>query len=152
MKRSWRPGILVVAGVILLGAAGAWMSWRLELRRLRSPQSILFETGLQLPAHAQITATQAHLFSLVDGENFAWHTQSDTSLLPWAMTNLQPETGGWKHIQDLAELGFPDEMPRGAKFAGVWRASRHTNRGRQETSYLHLAEDGRVGILSTFRP
>jgi hypothetical protein len=52
----------------------------------------------------------------------------------------------------MSELGFPEEMPREAKFAGVWRAYQRTSRGREESSYLYLTDDGRVGILSTFRP
>jgi hypothetical protein len=52
----------------------------------------------------------------------------------------------------MSELGFPEEMPRDAKFAGVWRANDRRSRGREETSYLYLADDGRVAILATFRP
>jgi hypothetical protein len=113
---------------------------------------VVEETGLQLPGHARITATRVHLFSPTDGDNYEWLIQSDTSLLPWATANMQPETGGWEHIRQMSELGFPEEMPRDAKFAGVWRAYGRSSRGREETSYLYLADDGRVAILGTFRP
>jgi len=152
MKRSLRIGVLVLGVVAFLVVGGAWLSWRLEVRRLRSPQSVVDETGLRLPVRARITATRAHLFSLADGDNYEWLIQSDTSLLPWATANMRFETGGWEHIRQLAELGFPEEMPRDAKFGGVWRSYHRTSRGREETSYLYLADDGRVGILSTFRP
>ena len=152
MKRPLRIGVLVLGVIALVVVGGAGLSWRLEVRRLRSPQSVVEETGLRLPGHARITATRAHLFSLADGDNYEWLIQSDTSLLPWATTNLRPETGGWEQIRQLSELGFPEEMPRDAKFASVWRACQRTRRGREETSYLYLADDGRVGILSTFRP
>ena len=152
MKRPLRIGILASGVFLFLVVGGAWLSWRLDLRRLRSPQSVIDETGLHLPESARITATRAHLFSLADGDNYEWLIQSDTSLLPWATTNMRVETGGWEHARQLSELGFLEEMPRDAKFGGVWRAYQCTSRGRQETSYLYLAEDGRVGILETFRP
>ena len=130
----------------------AWLSWRVEVGRLRSPGSVIDEAGLILPQHARITATRARLFSLADGTNYEWLIQSDTSLLDWVSKNMRVETGGWEHIRHMAELGFSEEMPRDAKFGTVWRAYQRTSRGREETSYLYLAEDGRVGILSTFRP
>jgi len=142
----------VIGGVVFLLFAGAWLFWRFELRRLRSPESVVHETGLRLPDHARITATRAHLFSLVDANNFDWLVLSDISLLPWATANMQAETGGWAHIRQLSELGFPEEMPRDSQFGGVWRESRRSRGGREETAYLYLAADGRVGILSTFRP
>jgi hypothetical protein len=152
MKRPVRIGVLIFGVAVLLVVGGAWLSWRLELRRLRSPESVVKETGLRLPERARITATRAHIFSLADGDNYEWLIQSDTSLLPWARTNMRVETGGWEHIRQMSELGFPEEMPRDARFGGVWRANQRDSRGREETSYLYLAEDGRVGILSTFRP
>jgi hypothetical protein len=151
MKRPLRIGVLVFGAVVFLMIGGTWLSWRLELRRLRSPESVVEETGLRLPEHARIAATRAHLFSLADGDKYQWLVQSDISLLPWATTNMQVENGGWEHIRQMSELGFPDEMPRDSKFGGVWRAYRRNDQGREETSYLYLADDGRVGILSTFR-
>ena len=148
----WRNSILVLGLLASLILSAAWVSWRLEIRRLRSPQSVVEETGLRLPEHARITATRATLFSLADGANCEWLIQSETSLLPWAKAHMRPEMGGWEHIQQMSELGFPTEMPVNAKFSGIWRADQLTNQGEEETSYLHLAEDGKVGILSTFRP
>ena len=148
----WRNSILVLGLLASLILSAAWVSWRLESRRWRSPQSVVEETGLRFPEHARITATQATLFSLSDGENYSWLIQSDNSLLPWAEAHMRPEMGGWEHIRQMSELGFPKEMPPNAKFSGVWRADQLTNQGREETSYLHLAEGGKVGILSTFRP
>lgn len=148
----WRNSILVLGILASLIFSAAWVSWRLEVRRLRSPQSVVEETGLRLPEHARITATRATLFSLADGANCQWLIQSETSLLPWAKAHMRPEMGGWEHIQQMSELGFPTEMPVNAKFSGIWRADQLTNQGEEETSYLHLAEDGKVGILSTFRP
>ncbi len=152
MKRPLRISLLVLGIIVLLVVSGGWLSWRLDLRRLRSPQSVVEETGLQWPEHARITATRAYLFSLADGDNHEWLIQSDTSLLPWATTNMETETGGWEQVRQLSELGFAEEMPRNARFGGVWRAHRRTSRGREEESYLYLAADGRVGILATFRP
>lgn len=152
MKRPLHISILVFGVFVFLVVGGAWVSWRLELRRLHSPQSVVEETGLRLPEQARITATRTHLFSLADGDNYEWLIQSDTSLLSWATANMRVETGGWEHIRQMAELGFPEEMPIDAKFGGVWRAHRRTSQGREEESYLYLADDGRVGILATFRP
>ena len=152
MKRPLRIGLFVLGVIVLLVVGGGWLSWRLDLRRLRSPQSVVDETGLQLPEHARITATRAHLFSLADGDNYEWLIQSDSSLLPWASTNMRVETGGWEQVRQLSEFGFAEEMPRDTKFGGVWRAHRRTSRGREDESYLYLAADGRVGILATFRP
>ncbi|MCX6854951.1 MAG: hypothetical protein NTV80_08615 [Verrucomicrobia bacterium] len=147
-----RIGVLVLGVVALLAVGGAWLSWHFEVSRLRSPQSVIEETGLRLPEHARITATRAHLFSLADRDNYEWLIQSDSSLLPWATTNMRAETGGWEQIRQMAELGFSEEIPPNAKFGGVWRATLRTSRGREETSYLYLADDGRVAILGTFRP
>ena len=152
MKRGVLFGILALLVLALAVAAAGWFSWRSELKRLKVPESITEETGLRLPSDSRITATRAHLFSLVDGDNYEWLIQSDTSLLPWAAANMRVETGGWEHIRQMSELGFPEEMPHNAKFGGVWRASQRTSRGREETSYLYLADDGRVAILGTFRP
>lgn len=152
MKRSSRIGILILGIVVLLVVGGGWVSWRLDLRRLRSPQSVVDETGLHLPDDARITAARTHLFSLADGENYEWLIQSDTSLLPWATTKMRPEAGGWENIRLMSELGFAEEMPSAAKFAGAWRAYERNSRGLEETSYLYLADDGRVAILATFRP
>ena len=147
-----RIGVLFLGVVALLVLGGAWLSWHFEMSRLRSPESVIEETGLRLPEHARIAATRAHLFSLADGDNYEWLLQSDSSLLPWATTNMRAETGGWEQIQQMTELGFTEEIPPNARFGGVWRATQRTSRGREETSYLYLADDGRVAILGTFRP
>jgi len=145
-------GIALLATVFAVVAAG-WFSWRSDLKRLKAPESVTEETGLRLPSDARITATRADIFSLADGENYDWLIRSDTSLLPWATTNMSVERGGWEHIHQLAELReFKDEIPPTTKFGGVWKGVRRSSRGREETSYLYLAEDGRIGILSTFRP
>ena len=99
MKRPLRLGVLVLGLIALLVVAGAWLSLRLDLRRLRSPQSVIDETGLRFPESARITATRAHLFSRADGDNYEWLIQSDTSLVPWATTNMRVETGGWEHVR-----------------------------------------------------
>jgi hypothetical protein len=151
-QRSLRIGVVVFGVFLLLIVVGAWLSWRFELRRLRAPESVVQETGLRLPEHTRITATRAHLFSLADGENYEWLVQSDTSLLPWVKTNMKVETGGWERVRLLSELGFSEEMPRDTRFGGVWKAYRRTSRGLDEESYLSLSEDGKVGILETFRP
>ncbi len=152
MKSPLRISLLVLGILVFLVVGSAWLSWRFALLRLHSPQSVVEETGLRLPGHARIIATQARLFSLVDGSNYEWLVQSDTSLLPWAATNMQIESGGWEHVRQMAELGFPDEMPRGARFGKVWRSHRYTSPRPDETSYLYLSDDGKVGILETFRP
>src|SRR3954468_4072965 len=103
MKRPLRIGVLVLGVLLLLVIGGPWLSWRLKLRMLRSPESVVEETGLRLPEHARITATRADLFSLVDGKNYEWLIQSDASLLPWATTNMRVETGGWEHIRQMSE-------------------------------------------------
>jgi hypothetical protein len=152
MKRVALFSSLALLLVGLAVTAAGWFSWRSELKRLKTPESIIEETGLRLPSDSRITAARAHRFSLVDGHNCEWLIQADTSLLPWATANMRIETGGWEHIRQLSELGFPEEMPLNAKFGGVWRADLRTSRGREETSYLYLADDGRVAILATFRP
>jgi hypothetical protein len=153
MKQAIVFVTLAVLVVALAVVAAGWFSWRWELNRLKTPDSLTQETGLLLPSDARITGTRAHLFSLVDGNNYEWLIQSDTSLLPWVATNMSVERGGWEHIRSLAELGdFKNQAFTNAKFGGVWKGIQKNNRGHRETSYLYLAEDGRVGILSTFRP
>ena len=142
----------VVAVGFLLVFVSTWLTWRIELRRLYSPQSIIEETGLLLPKNARVTATQARLFSLADSTNYKWLIQSNTTLLPWATSTMRVENGGREHIQEMAELEFSDEIPSNAKFGGVWRAVQTSSRGQQETSYLFLSNDGRVAILETLRP
>lgn len=152
MKRVVHSGFLALL-VAALGVFGAgWFSWRLELKRLKAPESITEETGLRLPSDARITATSAHLFSFVDGDNYEWLIQSTTSLTSWAAANMRVETGGWEHIRLMSELGFSEVIPGDAKFSQVWRGVGRTSRGQEETSYLYLADDGKVGILTTFRP
>ena len=153
MKRVVLFAGLAVLMVTLVVAAAGWFSWRSELKRLTAPDSIIKETGLRLPSDARITATHAHRFSVADGSNYEWLIQSDSSLLPWVTRNMSVEHGGWEHVQYLAELGdFKDVIPRTATFGGVWRGVQRSSRGREETSYLYLAADGRIAILSTFRP
>lgn len=151
MKRSTYIGVSIL-GAFLLTIVGVWLSWHLELRRLYSPQSVLEETGLVLPEKARITATQAQLFSLSDGDNREWLIQSDTTLLPWAESAMRRETGGWENVRELGELGLSEKIPNDVMFGAVWRADLTTSRGRIETSYLYLSRDGKVAILSTFRP
>ena len=152
MKRALAFGSLVFVTIAAPVLAAAWLSWRSELRRLRLPGSITKETGLRLPSQAHITATRAHIFSLADGNNYEWLIEADSSLSSWANTNMSVERGGWEHIRLMSELGFSEEMPKEARFGSVWQARRRTTDGREETTYLYLSEDGRVGILTTFRP
>ena len=139
--------------VVAVASASGWLVWRAEIERLMAADSVQVETGLSLPSGVRITAAQAHLFSLADGENYDWLIESETSLLPWASANMSPERGGWEQINNLSEFGhFPGRIPSEAKFGGVWRGVATGREGREETSYLYLAQNGRVGILSTFRP
>ena len=152
-KHKLAFGSMVVLFGLLAVIVGSWLSWRFQLHRLRFPNSVADETGLHLPSNVRIKATRADIFSLVDGDNYKWLIQSDTSLLPWATSNMFVERGGWEDVRLLGELGdFKDEIPREAKFGGVWRAFRKLENGREETSYLFIAEDGRFGILETYRP
>lgn len=152
MRSPFGKTLLVLIGFGLLIAGYGWLSWRSELQRLRSTKSVLEETGLRLPEHARITATRAHLFSLADGDNYEWLIECESNLLQWAAVEMKPEPDGWERARYLAEFGFSDEMPSGVKFGGVWRTHRRTERGHDEESYLYLADDGKVGILVTFRP
>ena len=129
-----------------------WFTHCTALQRLQFLRSITEETGLRLPPHARIAAARAHLLSLADGANFEWLIESDISLLPWASASMLPERGGWEHIRHPAELGDFREVSRDLKFGGVWKAIQRGSHGREETSYLYLAEEGRLGILATFRP
>jgi hypothetical protein len=118
-----------------------------------STDSVNDEIGLSLPSGARISAAQADIFSLADGNNYEWLIESEGSLLPWASEHMAPERGGWEHISKLSELSeFRGKIPPAAEFGGVWRGIGSGRDGREETSYLYLAQDGRVGILSTFRP
>ncbi len=145
--------LLCIVGIVVSLAVGsAWLVWYRDVCRLYSPQSIVEETGLRLPEGVRITATRSQIFSLADGDNYKWLIESDSSLLPWVTANMSVESGGWEHVRLMSELGFPEEMPGDAKFGGVWCGLHYSPRGRNETSYLDLAEDGKVGILSTFRP
>ena len=153
MKRALLFGSIALVLIALVIATAGWIVWRSELKRLKVPQSVTDETGLRLPSDARITATRADLFSLADRDNYAWLIESDSSLLPWVSTNMSIEHGGWEHIRYLAELGdFKNKIPSNVKFGGVWKSVRQDSRGREQTSYLDLADDGRIGILRTFRP
>ena len=139
--------------VVAIASAGAWLVWRYETDRLMVTESIEREVGLSLPSGVRIAAARAHVFSLADGDNYEWLVESEVSLLPWARANMTPERGGWEHIDRLSELGhFGGKISPEVKFGGVWRGVAARRDGREETSYLYLAQDGRVGILSTFRP
>jgi hypothetical protein len=139
-------------GVAAVAAASGWLIWRSQIERLMALDTVEVETGLSLPSGARITAAQAHIFSLADGDNYDWLIESETSMVPWAAEHMSPERGGWEHIRSLSEFGeFSDKIPSEAKFGSVWRGV-VTVTGREETSYLYLAQDGTVGILSTFRP
>lgn len=151
VKRSTYIIVSSLAALLLV-VGGVWLSWCLELRRLYSPQSVVEETGLNLPEHARVVATGAQLFSLSDGNSCEWLIKSHSTLNPWAESTMQRETDGWEHIRELGELGFSDEIPGNVMFGEVWRADLTTKRGRVETSYLYLSRDGKVAILSTFRP
>lgn len=153
MKRAVLFASIAILLVGLAVLAGGWFLWRSEIKRLKAPESVTKETGLHLPAHTRITATQAHIFSLADGNNYEWLIESDNSLLPWVTTNMSIERGGWEHVRSLAEIcDFKNEVVQHAKLGGVWKGVWRNSRGREETSYLYLAEDGKVGVLATFRP
>jgi hypothetical protein len=153
MKRAVLFGAIAILLLGLTVVAVGWFGWRSEIKRLKNPESVTKETGLQLPSHARITATQAHIFSLADGANYEWLIKSDSSLLSWVTTNMSVERDGWEHVRSLAEIcDFKDELLQQAKFGGVWKGVRQSSRGREETSYLYLAADGKVGVLTTFRP
>jgi hypothetical protein len=139
--------------VLAIASASAWLVWRYEIQRLMAADSIENEIGLSLPSGTRIAAVQADIFSLADGDNYDWLIESEASLLPWASENMSPERGGWEHIDKLSELGeFRGKIPPGARFGGVWRGVVAGRDGQEETSYFYLAQDGRMGILSTFRP
>src|SRR5262245_34978247 len=102
--------------------------------------SVQVETGLSLPLGARITAARAHIFSLADGDNYDWLIESETSLVPWAAEHMSPEPDGWEHVRNLSELGeFSDGIPSETKLGSVWRGA-VTVAGREETSYLYLAQ------------
>jgi len=139
--------------VVVIASASAWLAWRSEIQRLMAAETIEDEIGLSLPSGTRIAAAQADIFSLADGDNYDWLIESEASLLPWASENMSPERGGWEHIDKLSELGeFRGKIPPEARFGGVWRGVAPGRDGREKTSYLYLAQDGRMGILSTFRP
>ena len=140
-------------GVVAIAGVSMWLVWRSEIERLMTADSIENETGLSLPSGARIAAAHADIFSLADGANYEWLIESEESLLPWASESMVAERGGWEHINRLSELGdFRDDIPPEVRFGGVWRGVAAHRNGREETSYLYLAQDGRVGILATFRP
>ena len=66
MKRPFRIGVLVLGVIALLVVGGAWLSWRLEVRRLRSPLSVVEETGLRLAKSYALAASEnlTHLVRL----------------------------------------------------------------------------------------
>src|SRR5262245_1540009 len=101
--------------------------------------SVKDETGLSLPSGTRISAAQAQIFSLDDGNNYQWLIESEVSLLPWANETMAPERGGWEHIHKLAELGdFRGKVSPAAEFGGVWRSVATSRDGREETAYLYL--------------
>jgi len=152
MKRTLFFTSIALSLVALAIVGGGWITWRSEVRRLKAPESVADETGLSLPSTARITATKAHLFSLADGNNYEWLLQSDSSLEPWAARNMSAEGSGWEHVRQMSEFGFEDEIARDVKFGRAWRGFRRSSKGRDETSYLFLSRDGRLGVLHTFRP
>lgn len=139
--------------VALVCIGALWLVWRFEIDRLMAADSVEAETGLILPPGARITSTQAEMFSLAGGDNYQWLIQSESSLLPWVVENMAPESGGWEKIKELSEFGyFRGKIPTEARFGGLWRGVVAGRDGRELTSYLYLAQDGSVGILTTFRP
>jgi hypothetical protein len=138
--------------VVALASASAWLVWRSEIERLMAADSIENEIGLSLPSGARIAAVRADMFSLADGDNYGWLIESEASLLPWVSENMTREPG-WEHVSRLSELGdFGGKIPPDVQFGGAWRGVAAGRDGRAETSYFYLAQDGNVGILSTFRP
>jgi hypothetical protein len=153
MKRVFRSDYIAVALALFVLPASCWVMWRIDIRRLKDPEIVFQETGLRLPASAQIKVTKSHLFSLADGKNHEWLIQSDISLLPWVAMNMSVERGGWEQIHYLSEISdLKEEILRNTKFGAVWKETRRSRSGQQETSYLFLSDDARIGVLSTFRP
>src|SRR5687768_11713279 len=131
--------------IVVIGGASLWLVSRANHEQLLSSQRVRDEIGLVLPVGARITAADSDTWSLVDGDNYEWLIESDTSILPWAKQNMRPETGGWEHIRNLSQLGpFEEKIPSNQKFGGVWRGVGSNRDGGEETSYLYISGDGKV--------
>jgi hypothetical protein len=152
MKRGGQL-VTIVIGTFAIAIASLWFISRWKDEQLMSAERIQDEIGLRLPPSVRILAAHSDTWSLVDGDNYDWLIESNISLVPWASQIMRPETGGWDHIRSLSELGpFEGKIPPDTKFGGVWRGAVSTPDGREETSYLFASEDGKLAILSTFRP
>jgi hypothetical protein len=133
-------------------ALAVWEAFMLS-GKVRTHAFVYNETGLRLPVEVRIVSTRSHLFSLVDGVNYEWLIQSDQPLATWAASHMSLESGGWEDVRSLAEFGgFKDEIAQTAALGAVWRSLQKSGGGDMETSYLYLSQDGRVGVLQTFRP
>lgn len=150
MKLALKIGLLIVIVVAALVGLVVMVIWW-ERSRLYNPQSVTEEIGLTLPAGARITDTRAYTFSLVDGDNYAWLIECDSSLMAWIAQNMRREDGdgiSWTRINSFNEISdFQRPEFATLKLHSVWRASK-----QGETSYLYLAEGEKIGVLETFRP
>jgi hypothetical protein len=147
--------LLVIVGIVLGLLLSMFLYSRYVVWALKSPERFRREVGYQLPEHAQITYTEAHIFSLVDGPNYTWLITSERSLRSWANQvgwRIGPDRGSWEHVTSFYEVApYTDEFTQ-LSLGGVWRTLAHSQRGRDETSYIFLAGNDRVACIETFRP
>ena len=142
-----------VAIFALAVLTGAWLAARSWIDGLTAVEQIEGETGFSLPSDARIIAAHARVLSVTNSEGYDWLVESDTSLLPWAEANLSAELDGWENVGYLSELGiFSVPIVSSAKLGGAWRGVRRLGGAREVVLYLYLAENGKIGILSTLPP
>jgi len=123
--------------------------------RLQKLSSVTSETGLVFPDGVKIVGTKADRYSLADGANFGWLIESPQPLTDWLKANMKREDDdglSWKHIQAFSEVApLATGAVAGLRLDGVWRAACLVH-GRNETSYLFVADGRTNAYLETFRP
>jgi hypothetical protein len=143
-KRFVIAALVVIVGIALFGV----------LRRvsLASHSRVTKETGLELPEGTRIVETAAHAFSLADGDNYEWLIESDKPLTHWIQSSdMRREDGdgvSWASVKNFEEVAdIARDKDRGIGLDSVWKYEKGG-----KTSYLYVADERRVALLTTFNP
>ncbi len=127
MSRRRIIGIAIAVVLLLLIVGYVSMVTINEERSIRNPSRIEKEIGYLFPEGITIVDTSASIFSLVDGKNYKWLIQSESSLIDWVNSIGKNEYDHtWRVVVDL--------------------------NGRTETSYITIKNNGHLAEIETFRP
>lgn len=147
--------LLVIGGIVLGLFFSMFLYYRFEVWAIRNPNRLYKEVGYYLPDNAQIIYAEARVFSLADGPNYTWLIKTESSLIPWVNQlggRTGPGPGGWAHVASFYEVAPYEERFKHLGLDSVWQVLARSLRGRDETSYVFIAENHQVALIQTFRP